>query len=830
MPNLNKLTPEQAKELFDWYWTYGCKRKGAYLLSRGGWFDKLHRTLSRYSDIRFSETHFKRPAVAIWGPSQSGKSTLLATFIDHEDGALNWAGDNFKFVASEGKRLNPNNRGSDASGCVTRYVMRNSVLHEDAPAEIQFARERDVFMSLAFGYLSEMEGIDKDGRQKYFDAESLRKLLEDAKGGRSNFSPKKEFFPMLAAVADVLEALIKAKQERYSNLGGNQWAVLRNDIFNCDALLESEDSVMNFAAEVFWDGWESLTDICWDLLGKLKEITRRFSGKKVFCSLDLASILLDIAAAENAESKEKIADFGIDETAADAVVIGRGHGAFSDENDFALTQALVAVLVIPLRDRVIEKANPALFELLKIADIVDFPGIANEERGVRGTQLNNEILKANRLLGLTKVLKRGKTASIVIGYSRNLDIDVFALLMRMNKYPPKPDQLNAGIASWFAEMLQKDFSERTAAELPINIVQTFASELVNSVRQTAINKKGLREIFEKNDRLGALCKPGCVKYFAVNYPQFKPECDISAEGEELGRIIEKIENDGTFSEHYAGTSESLRQMCGLSGPGGNDGGRTYLFEYLLKQVKSSTRQNLLDRKKRALGDDFSSVIEEAIPADGDENARRREDIQRVYDGIVKRAAWDHEIISREILRFSNIRPEDLAPVPVGVSEDVFHKYSEDVLDKVKFSLTQSRLGTAVGVEEEFIGSRIAAYFMDGISSRELKKWICKNLSVLAQSDTDDWKAAARRPLALHLAAQLLRRGKDERHRDDAQDYFSRVSEKADEDIDYRYSPDYVSVIAPFLKTLKNIAQESTNSRGCQEGDNELRAIINSLND
>lgn len=835
MMKLTRITPEKIAEISDWYWDFGSRRTGAYVLSRGAWLDKIQRTLRHYSDICYSEEHFKRPSVAVWGPSQSGKSTLLASAIDYGEGALNWDGSGMRFVAkskSDKNSFNPNNRGSDASGCVARYVMREQVEHPEAPIEICFVEERDILMSLAFGYLSEMEGKAPDGTRRYFGAENLRELLGRLSEAAGAGTPRKEYFPKLVAVVDVIEALISAKQERYSNLAA-QWEQLRCEIFNCDALLVSSDSVLAFAAEIFWDGWESLTDICVKLLGTRDALREKYGEKRFFCSLKFASILLDIAAAENKDVREQLSGFGECSLGEGEVAfVSGGNGGFDEVMDFALLQALVAVLVVPLKKSVIEKSAPALCELLSTADVVDFPGVANEAKGTEASRLNDEALKKNPLLGLTKVLKRGKTASVVIGYSRNLNIDVFAILMRMNKYAQKPEQLNAGIAAWFDAMLQKPFDNSTAAELPLNIVQTFAAELVNSVRQKAIGKDGLREIFEKNKGFGTLCKAGNAKYFAINYPEFKPECDFSVAGtEELKDLISEIEKDRVFVDYYRGTEESLRQMCGLSGPGGNDGGRSFLFERLLKQVKASLRRELLERKKMNLEAAFNAAAEDALPQNGDEKSRRESDIQQIIAGIESRTSWCCEKISRAILEFSNICPEDLKELPADAaakSQEADEKlcdYCENVISTVKSILGGSSraVGSALGLDDQ-ICSRMVAYFMEGISTVGLKKWIRENLSTL--SNAEGGRMAARRPLALYLSALLLRRSSD-RHRsdEDVQDYLRRA---ATGEQDARVTAGYVSVVAPFLKTLKKLAEESAGARGYQPGDNELHNIFNEL--
>lgn len=816
--NLTDITATKEQELFDWYWTYGSKRKGAYSLSRGGWFERLCRTLSRRSEIRFSEEHFRRPAVAIWGPSQSGKSTLLAEFIDHGEGALNWAkSESVRFVPlkGKGKALNPNNRGSDASGCVARYVMRERVEFPETPVEIHLAKERDILMSLAFGYLSETTGKNAEGEHTHFNAETLGAVLDDfEKRAGTRAEPRRENFQRLVAVADVLEALVRSKQERYANLE-SRWDAVRSRIFDCDALLATETAPLEFAARVFWDDWRSLTKICTELFAKRDALSRRFSGKRIFCSLSAAALLLDISAAENADRLEEISGFGFREIAPDAVALASGTGAFLDAADVARTQALVAVLTIPLRADVLRGANGALHALLNAADIVDFPGVANEAPGTSETRLTDAALAENEILGMTKVFKRGKTASVVIGYSRNLDIDVFAILMRMNGYAPKPDQLEAGVSSWFLEMLSKTFDEKTAPELPLNIVQTFAAALINSVGQLAIGKDGLKKIFDKNNGLGTLCRAGCVRYFAVNYPAFKPECDFDTDSRsELEARVAEIEKDRDFRAHYSGTEESLRQMCGLVGPGGNDGGRTFLFEKLLGQIRISRRRDLLEAKTRALAVAFDTAMSEALPADGDENARRREDVEKIIEHVDSRARLDCSRIADAILKFTNVDPETLPPLPENLADDdgALGLYCEKTLAGVKDALTAFREGDAIGLGDSERRSRVTAYLLEGVAPGALKEWI---RSTFPENPDRHERDAARRALAFRIARLLFRR-QGLRHRPES-------SAPAADDV--YSSPNYIAVVAPFLESLQKLHDENASARAKQPGDDELRQIL-----
>jgi hypothetical protein len=80
---------------------------------------------------------------------------------------------------------------------------------------------------------------------------------------------------------------------------------------------------------------------------------------------------------------------------------------------------------------------------------------------------------------LTEVLKRGKTASIVVTRSRQLGIAGFSLLNRIQAAPAQPTQLLTGIQAWVRALGQP--WPPPPGTVPLNLVLTFAARLVNGV-------------------------------------------------------------------------------------------------------------------------------------------------------------------------------------------------------------------------------------------------------------------------------------------------------------------------------------------------------------
>src|SRR5688572_8833491 len=100
-----------SRDLIDWYWKHGWRRTEEYAIPTSGWLKDLYDLEVHIAAIQGARAD-SRPTMAIWGPSQTGKSTLMSAFIDAqaryvktegEDGqgsALHWPGGSPAFFMS----------------------------------------------------------------------------------------------------------------------------------------------------------------------------------------------------------------------------------------------------------------------------------------------------------------------------------------------------------------------------------------------------------------------------------------------------------------------------------------------------------------------------------------------------------------------------------------------------------------------------------------------------------------------------------------------------------------------------------------------------------
>lgn len=793
---------EIQNQLIEWYWNYGSKREGVYRLSRANWLDRVVLSSTKLVNIEYSEKNFSKPAVALWGPSQAGKSTLLGKFIDWDfektRGALSWGKDAVRFLGTNSDScisVNPYNHRSDASGCVTRFVMCDSVANPEVPVEVEFAGEREILMSLAFGYLTEVDKTNNSKIEVFWDERKIDLLIDEIKNNNRRNEGlvfEKSLYFRLLNLLDVIECLILSGDSRYKNLGGGQWAQIREKILLSDILIASENNFKTFVSKFLWDDVSALTKAYQRLLEQSEELKEIFP-EKANCSLEVASLLLDISAATSDAVRSKISKIVLTKTG-DVRAMEMDNKAvpikkmFNTDFEFAYSQALVQSLVVPLRKEVIQQSNIDVYNLLEQADIVDFPGVANEEKDIK--LLKNEDLEGaeGEMKVLSKVLKRGKTASIVVGYARNLNIDIFSIFSRTNEYIRKPTQLYSGINAWCLSMLGKEFKEDCHKELPLNIVQTFAVELIKEC-QIKYNSDGLKDIFEKLKSSEPISDPN-ADFFAINYHSFGK---LPLEGEALKNVVSQIKQDRFYRKYYNTTLESMEQMCL------EDGGRGYFFRHLLDQVKHSKRNEYLKKKKEASMKELLSKLQEALPPEGDDSSRREQFIANLanrLEGLIENDEWAKKIgfvINRQLLSFS---PENFERAPSR--QDALFHYANKVYDLVRSQLLRYLPNDFIAPERE--KNLFIEYWTQRITPEKISDWLKEHWE-----PSLTWTSQVRLPLLNWIERQL------------------ESGSKLDPSI--RTNRDAQRFLAMLLK-LKG---EATTSRGVQKGDTELQIIKNNFN-
>lgn len=842
-----KLDTKLKQNLIDWYWNYGSKRSGAYSLTRGGWLDRALRIIRDTESVEKAKTKYDKPTMALWGPSQSGKSTLLACFIDagvdHGFGnALKWddspvqprfSGDNEGGTVPV---LNPFNFGEDGSGCVTRFHMVDAVEHPDYPVEIQFASEREILLSLAVGYMGETSAKDSTGKLRTLRPEDLKDILAVTGPRKPRVEPDKNAFFLLTEVLNVIDVLIDMESPRYVNLK-SEWADRRSNILNDNNLISSEENVERFASEILWDSWKNLSE----LYRRLRARRATLVKKRYFCNIELAALLLNISSAKHYNESDYVRTLvnsctvvDIDDESA-AITQKIGAPLFTNHIDFALTQGLVSLIVVPLKRSIIEQTNEDVYKLLDKADLLDFPGVANEYKSavlLTDEQLALEYCDENGrcpLLALTQVMKRGKTASIVISSARELNIDVFSLLVRMPAgptYPANPVQIMNGIRYWFKTMGKASNPLSRDRELQINLILTFSAKLLNLVNENGTGTAGLNGVFDKLKSLGDLADPSVVTSFSINYPDFSDGHIENMDEARKREVIEMILKDRHFSRQFAGTEESLSHMADFNE--NEFGGRSYLFRSMLEQLDKSKRPELLDAKLEALAAEWTDCMAEALPGHEEEEASRNKDIDMMIEALEKNPNADSdESIAKQIIDFQDVSPEVLEILP-RAQTDVPDYVDRQVVAWME-AAKRKTLQRLLGFESAEHRARVLSYIMSDMDTTVIAKWLVPVVRPLSREERREW----RRLVATYIVKLAFPNDLPHRSEEASVTLLERISDNAytsREHVNREDSTYFISVVAPFISYLRRLRDNDApdKSRGEQPGDKELAELVSNL--
>ena len=578
------LDPSKAldfsKELIDWFWTYGIGRPGNYALSTRDWLRRLYAANHQLAQVAAAEKNL-RPAFALWGPSQTGKSTLLSNFLDHNvwdqlqlddpvDGTrsgLYWPGadpvvffvdlpqdqmDRAKGVVS----INPYTGGRDASAVLTRFVHGaldgsgggHRVLFPKYPAELRFSGEKQILSALAMGYDSECLGRpqaqwqQKEWVQEEFLNELDRFNLEQAVA--EGVPADRRAYEIVHGLCEVLEDLVFAGVRRFEKLAlscrqAGEWQGILHSLLEQRSLLSSPERAREFAGRILWDGSPKITRFYNELLRKLAWLQEQWGDKTVHCTHKAAALLLNMDAYDLIQKGQQKLPRLFSRVEGERVFFDLDDGGepaepFANVDEFGLLQGLVSEILMPVN---FANLPPSPFrEFLDKSDLLDFPGVSNDVANEVTRIAVWDAIPAQEQSHLTeeqrfstyrffaKILKRGKTASIVGAYAKRLTIDGFTIFLFLDRFPPaNADQILTGINTWWSCMVP-DYDRKMGGQspLPLNLALTWWKDLFDSY--AALARQGEEFFAAKADnvkKLGRVSNAGVLKgTFALNYYKY----------------------------------------------------------------------------------------------------------------------------------------------------------------------------------------------------------------------------------------------------------------------------------------------------------------------
>ena len=855
------------KRLIDWFWTHGQKRKGEHRLPRGTWLDSVYGIVRRRDILnQLDAASGKKHALGIWGPSQSGKSTLLARYLDRGRGTagptspcLTWdASQPVSFLNYEGRPpeatvLNPYNNGSDASGCVTRYVSSSFVPHPKHPVRIRFNAVSHIMHALACGYLTECKNAAPDGQITFWDREKIDEaFLRDrlAPGATIN----REAYELMRELMRIIELFISSRDARYINLEKN-WQAIRSDFLEFSRALTSVEEVVRVARQLLWDEALAISDTFDKLRAKSTRLQWGRGG--VYCTYQVASLLLDIdtyrrslAATGNVDDarvREAVSRIGFRSEGGDTLIECGSPSVEISGQEFGAFQALVRELVIPVKSPSGEK--DAFFRLIETCDILDFPGVALQDTNATASSLLDARSEPSAdPLWLTRVFKRGKTASMVLGYAQEVAIDAFGILVKAGTFPAKPQQITAGVEHWW-KCIDKQFNPlsstaTTRPPLPLSICLTFFATVINARAQIQ-GGTGMEAVFsDMLGRLKPLTNPGNSELFATTYKDFTATGGaIQGSPQAITTAAEFIRNDASFQRAFASeeSKQSFERMLADA-----DGGVGYFLDQQLSAINGSKRRAKLSEIDAADRKRLVELLEEALPSGDDIGALQRRVLKRVLDAVRRNLRDWSERVPRErtlfavedatslygfwIRQLTYVKEEDLEKLPLNYARLTLQQrrdYVDGIWDSWKASVLK-RMETVHGFDWSVFGLDgeadalvLLRLLSEQRPSAELVKWMEKELGFVSSASE---AKALRRELSVAMG-NIMRKGVMMVQASEAQDPVQLLRQQVrweDGDLSER-SPHNIAIIDGFLDVVEAIKPAEA-KRPPQDGDDELRGL------
>jgi hypothetical protein len=678
-----------ARSLTNWFWQHGTRRS-KYAIS-ANWVSQLYDS-TELLEVAQAVEERTRGGVAIWGPSQAGKSTLLSAFLDGDQGgsAINWSTDHpFRFSRSEERfpdtpALNPFNLRSDASGCVTCFSLRESVADPVHPVTITLSTRQGLMQAVAAGYLTECVVETEADKEVVWEPDAVLALLPVPQAVPTL---KRNAFELARDLSVTIERLIADGTRRY------RW-LAREDAWNNqvrNALMHSAfdlDLVEALVRRLLWDDASGLNGLFSDLDKARLQYEGWFGGRSLHCSLEFASLLLDIATFKTLSGLDVVLDTPEHqrqqqlrarvlatryEQRGDSILIGnQGTLLFGDEYAFGLFQGLVWAIEVPLNAAYIRASSQTLTQLLERADLYDVPGVAREEDGRPQEMLNAGAGGADRADLLSKVVKRGKTASIITRFARERRIDGVLLLVKGGEYPSKPRQLISGIETiWNG--LRPTRHQPDVPPAPTFLCLTFMATFINEAAHGGFPASGLTEIGEKLARLGPLADPRMVDTFVTTYPQY-PAGKILVDQRTCESLLDTITRDAWFRRQFPAGSgtHSFRSMLFDV-----DGGVGYLLAAMAEKMGEPASRGFVQETVQREASRIDQLIADAMPFhEGGLNETRQAldalawGIRRLLSAPIDQddVLVDHDRSYRasELVRsLSEVRWEELEPLPTS---------------------------------------------------------------------------------------------------------------------------------------------------------------------
>jgi hypothetical protein len=843
-----------ANKLIDWYWTLGYRRRHPYQLPLP-WLPDLYAARDQ-AIAAGSLVEAARPALAVWGLSQSGKSTLLSYFIDSQrpgdtDSALNWDPRRpFRFLPKEDMpahigSLNPANAGSDASGCVTRFFLADHVPDPERPVTLTLASRPQILHSVAAGYLQECRQ-DVDGQVRFWDVPQLTELLQKADAPQGGAIDRAAFETVADCVA-VCDRLIDDQYDRYKNLAAQWTREIRPSLLANAALRSSLQKTEHFVFTLLWDNREKMSLLFRRIDEFRLALVRQFGEVPVYTSLAVASLLLDIESYRvltggpdiDIRRTQKIADLAGrigwkrsgDHILIDAGLEG-GTALFRSVEDYGLFQSLVWEIGVPLSSAYLRQ-HP-VHEYLERMDILDIPGVARSEAG--GEQAGIDLVSdpnVDTATLLTRAVKRGKTASIISRYAHWGAIDGILLLhvARDGFSKSQAAQITGGINAICRGLDPAYLPGKAPPPLAVSICFTFINQLIDE--QAHIGSFDLGPLLNRLEPLGPIALPEFSQLYMLSYPHLpRGTYNVASLEARQYQILPALLSQRAIRARFQTELEKKSIEAALTAP---DGGVSYLLEAISRFPPAAVRLERAAARLRETEQRLENVARAAAPQRDDETEARRRGLRKLIDEINVRLDNSSgrgfalaEEISAHLRIATTIEASDLQTPPrsmIGNQQEVIDYLLVQLGGWAQRSDVIDALGH-LGLTAAEAGLVIRALH-SAVNLSEAALWCERNI-------VPEASVAKRNHMRRYIAAKLMR----QINREPNSGAYQESQLSADEEIERKFnswedtstgarnSPHFKMIIENRLRLFERLANETLGRVWePQPGDNEIGQLF-----
>tara|TARA_B110000285_G_scaffold13974_1_gene13788 strand:+ start:3675 stop:6548 length:2874 start_codon:yes stop_codon:yes gene_type:complete len=385
----------------------------------------------------------KRPAVAIFGQSQVGKSYLVQNLTKP-------ANDTYLQIEVIGKDqpanfltdMNPIG-GKESTGTVTRFTLEKGKGTSEYPFKVELFEQLDIAAILANAYLSDIKDISYERSSE--NTETVR-----------------ERFLKYIVTQNVEEGITEDDTHLFSNYIQHNFkgSILVNDLIDAGYFTELIQNLTKIpfdsrvkVLELLWNKNEFISDLFLRLSNTIK--TLKFSDNVYVDELAIApndSTILDVARVnEMYLGDDHMPKVNVLLTDGSRVSVVRSEfGAITKEVELCIANSF-------------QEDNDRSF--IELCDVLDFPGSKSREK------VPEKVFESNTPEQKLQLFIRGKVSFLFDAYSENQGVS--SLMYCMDNNPPEEKEAPERLKSWINRYVGYTSEERKDR---VNEIETILKE------------------------------------------------------------------------------------------------------------------------------------------------------------------------------------------------------------------------------------------------------------------------------------------------------------------------------------------------------------------